>query len=170
MANSFVPNHIRTVDGNLILEATAGDVILQAGSAITPTTVVDIQGGITVATANINSATAPTIANSGTFYSVDQVNTGAYAITLPNDALPGTFFKFMINTADSDNVTITNGANELAGTIINDVTSVLPVAGTTLTFVGGTAARGDSIEIYAINATLYWVKCITSTAGGITIT
>ena len=61
------------------------------------------------------------------------------------------------------------GAATFVGTIVNDVTSVLPATGSTLTFASGTAALGDNIEIVSISTSLYLVRAVSSAAGGITI-
>ena len=49
------------------------------------------------------------------------------------------------------------------------MTSVIPATGATLSFVTGTAALGDTIEIISISTALYLVRAVTSTVGGITI-
>ncbi len=124
-------------------------------------------------TAAIAAATVVTNAQSGTVFAVSQV--AAYAITLPGlgppiiGPTPGVTYKFVLRTTGANSVTITDGSAHFIGTIANDVTSVLPATGTTLTFVTGTAALGDSIEITGLNSTTYAVKAITSTNGGITI-
>ena len=55
------------------------------------------------------------------------------------------------------------------GFIVNDVTSVIPATGSTLTFVNGSSTLGDYIEITSISTSLYHVQAFCSTAGGITI-
>jgi len=117
----------------------------------------------------IAAPTTITNGDSGTTYLVTQPGAGTDAITLPDPPLPGAKFKFAIGTADAGGVTISNGSAHLFGTIINDTASVLPATGTTLTFVGGTAAVGDTISIEGVDATHYLVSARTSTAGGITI-
>ena len=122
---------------------------------------------LAVRTRAIAAVTTVTNSQSGTLFTVSQA--AAYAITIPTPPVPGVSFKFFLRTAGANSVTITNGSAHFFGTIVNDVTSVLPATGTTLTFVTGTAAIGDSIEIYALNATTYMVKAVSSTNGGITI-
>lgn len=164
---TVVVGSVNTTSPTLIQSGTGNITLTPAGTATIDTTkVLDIQGGITFGTGNITGATAPGIADSGTIYTVQQ--TSAYAITLPNPVLPGTSFKFMLDTAGAFAVTITNGDAELFGTIIDGVPTVIAGVGHTLTFDPG-AAVGDSIEIYGIDATTYWFKAVTSVTGGITI-
>ncbi len=111
-----------------------------------------------------------TFADSGAVFSVSQG--AAYDIDLPNPTIgSGLSYRFVLGTAAANNVTITvaGGAATFIGTIVNDITSVIPATGNTLTFVSGTAALGDNIEIWSISNTLYFVRAVTSTAGGITI-
>lgn len=112
-----------------------------------------------------------TVQDSGGTFLIDPT-ANTVAITLPtpvgNDGL---VFRFFYETAAGNNVTILDGAagNLFIGTIVNDVTSVLPATGTTLTFVGGTAAVGDNVEIYSVDGR-YCVRAVATANGGITIT
>ncbi len=154
------------VSATLIQSGTGNITLTPAGTAtINTTKVLDIQGGVTVATGDISGATPVAISDSGTLYTIQQ--TSAYAITLPNPALPGTYFMFMLDTIGAFAVTISNTDAELFGTITNS-TGTVTSNGTTLTIANG-AVKGDSIIVRAINATTYWVVSITSTAAGIAI-
>lgn len=119
-------------------------------------------------TANaITAATVLTAADSGGTFSVSQA--AAYAITLPTPvSTEGLVFNFYLTGAAANNVTISPAAGTFVGTIVNDVTSVIPATGSTLTFASGTAALGDNIEVRSIGG-LYLVRAVTSAAGGITI-
>lgn len=120
--------------------------------------------------AAITGATALTLADAGGVFSVSQA--AAYDIDLPSPTTgPGCKYLFYLTGAAANSVTITvlGGAATFVGTIVNDVTSVLPATGSTLTFVTGTAALGDTIEIVSISTGLYLVRAISSAAGGITI-
>lgn len=159
-------------DSSIILSSTgtgtdALSFIASAGSINFNTAGQTFLDGATFKAATISGATVLTNADSGTFYAVQQ--TSAYAITLPTPPSVGTNYRFVIETAGAFNITISNGSAHLIGTIVNDVTSVIPATGATLTFASGAAAVGDSIEIVAITATRYAVRAFTSTAGGITI-
>jgi len=170
--NSRLGINLDTTTSDIISTTTIGDISMITTSGdilLTPGTGQSIITGGTFTAGNIAGALVLTNSDSGTWYSVTQSGAALYAITLPNPPSPGVNYKFIIDTAAAFDVTISNGAAHLFGSIINDVTSVLPATGTTLTMVGGTAAVGDSIEIYAIDATHYYVKAITSTAGGITV-
>lgn len=118
----------------------------------------------------INGARTLSFSDSGGAFSVSQG--AAFDIDLPNPTLgAGLRFIFFLGTAGPNSVTVTvaGGAATFIGTIVNDITSVIPATGATLTFVTGTAAIGDSIEIYSISSTIYGVRAFTSAAGGITI-
>lgn len=123
---------------------------------------------IPTTTANaITAATVLTTADSGGTFSVSQA--AAYAITLPTPvSTEGLVFTFYLTGAAANAVTIAPAAGSFVGTIVNDVTSVIPATGSTLTFVSGTAALGDNIEVRSIG-NLYLVRAVTSAAGGITI-
>lgn len=132
-----------------------------------------ISGGRTVAGTTavaITGATALVLGDSGGIFSVSQG--AAYDIDLPSPTSgPGTRFVFYLTGAAANNVTITvlGGAATFVGTIVNEVTSVLPATGATLTFASGVAALGDNIEIISISTSLYLVRAVTSANGGITI-
>ena len=156
-------------DVNLTASNIAGAILLTAGTGgiIFSTTGRTQLDGATFQSAAIAGVTVVASAQSGTWFTVAQ--TSAYAITLPTPPTAGLYYKFAVITAGAFNVTISNGSAHLFGTIVNDVTSVLPATGTTLTFATGAAAVGDSIEIYGLDATHYFVRAVTSAAGGITI-
>ena len=108
---------------------------------------------------------------------------GAVDITLPTPiGNPGMFFRFVISDAGAgapaDNVTINDGgAGALfIGTIVDvdaagppGVPRVIPASGTILTFLGGTSALGDNIEVFSAGG-LWTVKAVSTANGGITIT
>lgn len=121
--------------------------------------------------AAITGATVLTLADAGGVFSVSQA--AAYDIDLPSPTTgPGCKYVFYLTGAAANAVTITvlGGAATFVGTIVNDVTSVIPATGATLTFGSGAAALGDSIEIISISTSLYLVRAVTSAASGITIT
>ena len=168
-------------DLNLTASSAAGAITLNAGTGGTGSiTLTSGNQGITFSTtgqtqldgatfqsAAIAGVTVVASAQSGTWFTVAQ--TSAYAITLPTPPTAGLYYKFAVITAGAFNVTVSNGSAHLFGTIVNDVTSVLPATGTTLTFASGATAVGDSVEIYGLDATHYFVKAVSSAAGGITI-
>jgi hypothetical protein len=120
--------------------------------------------------AAITAARALTLADAGGVFSVSQA--AAYDIDLPSPTTgPGCRYTFYLTAPGANNVTITvlGGAATFVGTIVNDVTSVIPATGATLTFATGAAALGDSIEIVSISTSLYLVRAVTQAAGGITI-
>ncbi len=160
-------------DSSIILSSTgtgtdALSFIASAGSISFNTAGQTFLDGATFKASSITGATVLTNADSGTFYSVQQT-AGAYAITLPAPPSPGTNYRFILDTAAAGNITISDGSAHFIGNLLNDVVSILPATGTTLTYIGGSAAVGDTIEIIAISATRYAVRAITSTSGGITI-
>lgn len=118
----------------------------------------------------ITAATELKLADSGGVFTIDQ--DAAFDIDLPSPTVgPGLRFTFVIHDAGAANVTITvlGAAATFIGTIINDVTSVIPCTGSTITLAASTAAVGDSIEIISLATDLYLVRAVTSTASGITI-
>jgi hypothetical protein len=120
--------------------------------------------------AAITAARVLTLADAGGVFNIDQ--DAAFDIDLPSPTTgAGCRYTFVITDAGANAVTITvtDGAATFVGTIANDVTSVLPATGATLTFVSGTAAVGDSIEIVSLTTGLYFVRAISSAAGGITV-
>lgn len=106
---------------------------------------------------------------SGGTYTLAQSST--YLITLPTAAAAntGVSYKFFMIANGAFTITISDGAANMIGTIVNDVTSVLPATGTTLTFVSGTAAIGDNVEVTS-NGISWLVRAVSSVNGGITIT
>jgi hypothetical protein len=152
------------VSGNIAL--TPGTTVAGTRGHVTATGLQTVSDGA----AAIAAARTMTLADSGGVFSVSQA--GAYDIDLPSPVSgPGCRYLFYLGTAAANSVTITvlGAAATFVGTIVNDVTSVLPATGSTLTFVTGTAALGDTIEIVSISTTLYLVRAVSSTAGGITI-
>lgn len=96
----------------------------------------------------------------------------AYDIDLPSPTTgPGCRYVFYLTApgANAVTITVTGAAATFVGTIVNDVTSVIPATGATLTFGSSAAALGDTIEIISISTTLYLVRAVTSAASGITI-
>lgn len=152
--------------------ASAAVVFDQSLDALTFEGVASIRGIRTSSTtaAAITGATVLTLADSGGVFSVSQAS--AYDIDLPSPTSgPGCRYTFYLTGPAANNVTITvaGGGATFVGTIVNDVTSVIPATGNTLTFASGAAALGDNIEIISISTSLYLVRAVTSAAGGITI-
>lgn len=152
----------------------SGSINLTPGTSAGGTRGQVVATGLRTSSANataISSARTVLLADSGGVFSVSQA--AAYAITLPSPTVgAGLKYEFFLGTAAANSVTIvvSGGAATFIGTIVNDVTSVLPATGSTLTFVTGTAALGDNIQIYSLATNLYAVRAVSSTAGGITIT
>lgn len=119
--------------------------------------------------AAITTTRVLTLADAGGVFSVAQ--SSAYDVDVPDPTTgPGCRYVFYVTAPGAFNVTITcAGAATFVGTIVNDVTSVIPATGNTLTIASGVAALGDSIEIVSISTSLYLVRAVTSAAGGITV-
>jgi hypothetical protein len=117
----------------------------------------------------ITGATTLVLGDSGGVFTIAQ--TSAYDIALPDPTTAGgCVYTFVVATAGAFNVTIsTTGASTFIGTIINDVTSVIPATGSTLTIATGTAAIGDTIRATSLTTGLYLIEAVTSAAGGITV-
>lgn len=121
--------------------------------------------------AAISAARVLSVQDSGGIFTVTQPS--VYTITLPSPATVGAGLRFtfmlLVNGANTVSIILPVGIT-FKGTIVNDVTSVIPATGVSMNFVGGTAAIGDSIEVFSIDAANYGVRAVTSTASGITIT
>jgi len=115
----------------------------------------------------ITAARVLTALDSGGVFTVAQ--SSAYAVTLPTPAGAGVRFTLQLVSPGLFNVTVVATGCTFEGTIVNDVTSVLPATGTTFTFASGTAALGDNIEFISTSATKYFARAVSSAAGGITI-
>jgi hypothetical protein len=121
--------------------------------------------------AAITSARVLSVQDAGGIFTVTQPS--VYTITLPSPATVGAGLRFtfmlLTNGANTVSVILPAGIN-FKGTIVNDVTSVIPATGVSMNFIGGTAAIGDSIEVFSIDAANYGVRAVTSAVGGITVT
>lgn len=120
--------------------------------------------------AAISAARVLSVQDSGGIFTVTQA--AAYSVTLPSPATVGAGlrFTFMLLTNGANTVSIIlPGGITFKGTILND-TSVGPASGVSMNFVTGTAAIGDSIEVFSIDAANYGVRAVTSAVGGITVT
>jgi len=118
----------------------------------------------------ITTTAALSLDDSGGIFTVDQGS--AYTITLPSPVDgAGREYSFSLTNAGAHDVSIvvSGSAATFVGTIVNDVTSVIPATGSTLKFASGNAALGDTIIIRSLSTTLYHVQAVTSTAGGITV-
>ena len=161
------PAHITNGDGqNVDLAGGAGNGTGAKGQ-VNVAGLVTAVGPTAVA---ITAATTLTLADSGGVFTIDC--DAAFDIDLPSPTVgPGLRFLFVVTDAGSESVTITvaGAAATFVGTIVNDVTSVLPATGSTLTLVDDLNAVGDTIEIISLTTGLYLVRAVCSTNGGITI-
>lgn len=130
---------------------------------------VTIQGLRTTATTStaITGATTLVAADSNGIFTVAQ--SSAYQVTLPTPAGAGVRYTLQLVSPGAFNVTVVATGCTFEGTIVNDVTSVLPATGSTFTFASGTAALGDNIEFISTSASKYFARAVSSAAGGITI-
>lgn len=117
----------------------------------------------------ITSATELKIADSGRVFTVAQ--SSAYDVDLPAPGAADVCYYLQLVSPGAFNVTVTvaGSAATFEGVIVNDVTSVLPATGSTLTFASGAAALGDCIEVRSTSSSKYFVRAISSAEGGITI-
>ena len=174
VAGAGTSGSVTITSGDAAGAGTTGNIAIRAGTPVAGTRGQVTVTGLRTAQDGVAAITAVRIlslADSGGVFSVSQG--AAYDIDLPSPTTgPGLWFDFCLTTAAANSVTITvaGGAATFVGTIVNDVTSVLPATGSTLTFVSGVAAIGDNIQIRSISTSLYLVRAVTSTNGGITIT
>jgi hypothetical protein len=160
------------VGGDVNLTGGAGGTSAggAAGAHGTAVATTGLLVGTTSATA-ITAARTMLRADSGGVFSAAQ--SSAYTITAPTPggaASTGAIrYLFYLTAPGAFDISIVATGCTFVGTIVNDVTSVLPATGSTLKFASGAAALGDSIELIAISATIYLVRAVSSAAGGITI-
>lgn len=173
VAGTGTTGSINVTTGNAAGAGTSGSINLTPGTTVAGTRGIVAATGFqakSASSAAISSARVLEQADSGGCFTVSQA--AAYDIDLPSPtAGAGLSFRFFLGTAAANSVTITvaGGAATFIGTITNDVTSVIPATGSTLTFISGTSALGDNIEVYSVATNLYAVRAVTSAAGGITI-
>ena len=126
--------------------------------------------GLRVATSGATAITttrAVTKADSGGIFTVAQGS--AYTVTVATPAGAGEKYTFQCVSPGAFDVSIVATGCTFEGTIVNDVTSVVPATGSTLKFASGAAVLGDSIELTSTSTTKFFVRAVTSAAGGITI-
>ena len=175
VAGAGTTGSVTITSGDAAGAGTSGSISIRAGATVGGGTrgQVAITGIRTAGdgVAAITAARILSLADSGGVFSVSQG--AAYDIDLPSPTTgPGLWFDFYLTAPGANNVTLTvaGGAATFVGTIINDITSVIPATGSTLTFPSGVSALGDNLQIRSISTTLYLVRAVTSAAGGITIT
>ena len=156
--------------GNVTIAGGAGGTT--SGGTAGAKGIVTVTGLRQVATTAVAITGATTLvrADSGGIFTVAQ--SSAYDIDLPSPTVgAGLRFVFQLVSPGAFNVTITvaGSAATFEGTIVNDVTSVLPCTGSTLTFASGVSALGDNIEVISTATGKYFVRAVSSANGGITI-
>lgn len=175
VAGTGTTGDVTITSGDTAGAGISGSIAIRAGATVGGGT----RGQVTITgirttgdgVAAITAARILSLADSGGVFSVSQG--AAYDIDLPSPTTgPGTNFDFCLTAPGANNVTLTvaGAAATFVGTIVNDVTSVLPATGATLTFPSGVSALGDNIQIRSISTSLYLVRAVTSVNGGITIT
>jgi len=157
--------NVYTTEGTNIVIGNVGTVadtgVCRLGTGGTHQTFVV---GETLQTGAIVTTAAPDRFDSGTVFTVSQA--AAYTVTLPTPVIAGSHYIFMLIAPGANNVVITS-ADGFEGTIVNDVTSILPATGNNLTFATGTAALGDNIEVWGTSNSSYFARAVSSAAGGI---
>lgn len=131
-----------------------------------PTVTVGLVPTTSGATA-ITTTRAVTRADSGGIFTVAQ--SSAYTITVATPVAAGERYVFQCVSPGAFDVSIVATACTFEGTITIDA-STIPATGSTLKFASGAAVLGDNIELIATSTTKFFVRAISSGAGGITIT
>jgi hypothetical protein len=155
------------LETDVIAESTAAAGVTVDGLLIKDGAVRGLQT-VSSSAAAIITTRVLTLADAGGVFNVDQ--DAAFDIDVPDPTTgPGCRYTFVITDAGANNVTITcAGAATFVGTITIDGATI-PATGSTLTFATGAAVVGDSIEMISLSTALYFARCISSGAGGITI-
>ena len=142
---------------------------LTATDAVTFTGPCTITGLRTVgnSAAAITAARVLTALDSGGIFTVNQG--AAYQVTLPTPTGAGRRFVLQLVGPAANAVTVIATGCTFEGTLVNDVTSVVPATGNLFTFVATTGALGDNIEFISTSTTKYFARAVCSANGGITI-
>jgi hypothetical protein len=133
---------------------------------------VTAQGLITAAGTTavaITGATTLLLNDSGGIFTVSQA--AAYDIDLPSPTVgAGLRFLFQLVAPGANAVTVTvaGSAATFEGVIHIDGTTIV-ATGSTLTFASGASALGDYIEAISTATGKYFIRAMSSAAGGITI-
>jgi hypothetical protein len=131
-----------------------------------PTVTVGLVPTTSGATA-ITTTRAVTRADSGGIFTVAQ--SSAYTITVATPVAAGERYVFQCVSPGAFDVSLVATGCTFEGTITIDA-STIPATGSTLKFASGAAVLGDNIELIATSTSKFFVRAISSGAGGITIT
>ena len=131
--------------------------------------VAGVQGAVvkTNGATAITTTRAVTRADSGGIFTVAQ--SSAYTITVAQPTAAGERYIFQCVSPGAFDVSLVATGCTFEGTITIDA-STIPATGSTLKFATGAAVLGDSIELISTSTTKFFVRAISSGAGGITIT
>ena len=131
---------------------------------------VAVQQGVRITTSGATAITttrAVTKADSGGIFTAAQ--SSAYTITVAQPAGAGEKYIFQCVSPGAFDISIVATGCTFEGTITIDA-STIPATGSTLKFASGAAVLGDNIELISTSTTKFFVRAISSGAGGITIT
>ncbi len=145
-------------------------VSTNSGEKITVAKTTTMSAGFVVNSSGATAITttrAITRADSGGVFTVAQ--SSAYTITVAQPTSAGERYIFQCVSPGAFDVSIVATGSTFEGTIVNDVTSVIPATGSTLKFATGAAVLGDCIELISTSTTKFLVRAVTSAAGGITV-
>jgi hypothetical protein len=131
--------------------------------------VAGVQGAVvkTNGATAITTTRAVTRADSGGIFTVAQ--SSAYTVTVAQPAAAGERYLFQCVSPGAFDVSLVATGCTFEGTITIDA-STIPATGSTLKFATGAAVLGDNIELVSTSTTKFFVRAISSGAGGITIT
>jgi hypothetical protein len=148
--------------------ASAKMMFDQSADSLIFSGVAGIQGAVvkTNGATAITTTRAVTRADSGGMFTVDQGT--AYTITVATPLAAGERYLFQLIGPAAHDVTLVATTCTFEGTITIDA-STIPATGSTLKFASGAAVLGDSIELVATSTSKFYVRAISSGAGGITI-
>ncbi len=122
--------------------------------------------GTTGATA-ITTTRAVTSGDGGGIFTVAQ--SSAYTITVAAPTAAGQRHVFQCVAPGAFDVSLVATGCTFEGTITIDAATI-PATGSTLKFASGAAVLGDNIELISTSTSKFFVRAISSGAGGITIT
>ena len=144
-----------------LLENLTREIALGAGTSL---------GGYKRIVEDITAATTLVEADSGKVFTID-ADSGAYDITLPANATTGWNCTFLYKDAHgSQDIDVVAATADTIEGILVDASPTYMGTADKITFVGGTAVVGDTVDIVCTDGTTWYARAYSGANGGITAT